>query len=169
MELNAAITAKYNDWVEQLRKFIPGDEAIDVLHTVLLSVMERGLEEGREIRNLDKYIIGSCRMAYFSKNSPYNRERGWREYPSDTIEPEQADTTDKEENEGKKDVWRLIDEAPFSWWEKEVFKRKILENKTFAELANETKLNIGQVWYSFAKVRKHLKNKYDGQTEKKQN
>lgn len=157
MNLNAIIASNYQKWQQKIVQCgIPEGDALDVLHSVILSLYERNLSE-EYIRNIDTYIVSACRIAYFSPNSPYRKQYG-REVPvGDDIDCEAVIDDDCEEEE--LDIWTEIETAPFSWWEKEAFKRKILEDKTLQEIADESNLSLGQVYYSFCKVKNYLKNK----------
>lgn len=167
MTLNEQITLNYDKWLIKIKNIVPEDEAGDVLNSVLLSMMERNINVDNDIDCLECYIVSSCKIAYRSPNSPYNRQLG-RHIKTinfdDAISTGIADEeiTDDEEDKFKNiDIIKLIQESPFSWYEKELFKRRLLENngKTLKEMAKECNLSPSQVWYSHRKVKNYLKEK----------
>lgn len=156
MNLNQTIEANYNKWVDKLSRIMGEDKAKDVLHSVIISLYDRDIPDDY-IRDIDGYIIKSAKLSAFSPNGQYRRMC----IKENLVDPQEFVIADVEDNQDDNDfdIWKEIDDSPFSWWEKEVFKRKILEDKTLQELADETNLSLGQVYYSFCKVRNYLKNK----------
>lgn len=156
MNLNQTIEANYNKWVDKLSRIMGEDKAKDVLHSVILSLYDRDIPDDY-IRDIDSYIIKSAKLSAYSPNGQYRRMC----IKENLVDPQEFVIADIEDNQDDNDfdIWKEIDDSPFSWWEKEVFKRKILEDKTLQELADETNLSLGQVYYSFCKVRNYLKNK----------
>ena len=161
------IKERYEIWVSKIETFIPKTEAKDVLDSVLLSMLERH----KDITHFgcpDCYIINACKTAYFSKTSAYNRQYE-RHIPTTNIEDENIqdviEDITPERSEGTEDeipdVLSILEKAPFCWWEKELFKRKVLEGKTLKEMGEECNLTVGQVWYSYNKVRQWLKKNID--------
>lgn len=148
MTLDQTISDNYSKWLS-IAKRICGTKAEDVLHTLLLQILEK--EDTSYIENWDSYISKSIYVSAYSKTSPYNRI--WNRLQV----VEWNDDIEYPDIEPQEDIWTAIDDAPFSWWEKEVFKRKVLEEKTFQEIADEAGINIGQAYYSFNKVRNWLK------------
>jgi hypothetical protein len=60
------------------------------------------------------------------------------------------------------DICEYIDTTPgLSWWEKECFKRKIIEKKTFKELEDEYNIPAYSIQYSYNKVIKKIRKRYD--------
>lgn len=65
-----------------------------------------------------------------------------------------------EENEEQnvvEDVYKAIDATGCSWWEKEYFKRKVLEGKTNAEMSVEVGIPVSQCRYTYLKVRRKIR------------
>lgn len=155
MDLNTIISDNYEKWVLKVSKVVPECDTKDVLHYVIVSLYNRNIEDDFFF-NIDAYIVQSCRLAYYSKTSSYNKYKVKEVQLGDNVIKEDDYDTEVEDDI---DIWPIIDEAPFSWWERELFKRKILEDKTFDELAKECNLSLGQVYYSYSKVRTWLKDK----------
>lgn len=167
MTLNEAVELNYNKWLTKIKNIVPEDEAGDVLNSVLLSMMERNINVDNDIDCLECYIVSSCKIAYRSPNSPYNRQLG-RHIKTinfdDAISTGIADeeiTDDEDDNLKDVDIIKLIADSPFSWYEKELFKRRLLENdgKTLKEMAIECNLTPSQVWYTHRKIKTYLKDK----------
>ena len=162
MGLNDVVEQNYNGWLMKVKTFVPENEAGDVLDSVILSMLERGMDAD-DLECVECYVLRACKLAFISKNSPYNRQLenhivkiGLDEYgDGDGVVDEPVEELDF-------NIWDVIANAPFSWWEKEVFKRKVLENKTLQEMADETNLSVSQVWYSYNKVRKYLQTQIKG-------
>lgn len=149
------IQERYDIWVSKIETFIPKTEAKDVLNSVLLSMLERD-KNITEFGCPDCYIINACKTAYFSKTSAYNREYE-RHIHTSNIDDENVEDVVEEDEDEIPDVLSILENAPFCWWEKELFKRKVLEGKTLREMSEECNLTVGQVWYSYNKVRQWLK------------
>ena len=164
MTLSEAVEANYNKWLSKISCIVPADEAGDVLNSVLLSMYERGIEPDEDIDCLECYIVSACKMAYRSPNSPYNRqlERHIRHIPFEEVAGAEVEEVDDEDDELKNiDIIDLIHSSPFSWYEKELFTRRLLENdgKTLKEMAAECNLTPSQVWYTHRKLKSYLKEK----------
>ena len=170
MNLNEAVSMNYNKWLGKIKNIVPADEAGDVLDSVLLSMMERGIDPDEDLDCLECYIVSSCKIAYRSPNSPYNRqlERHIRHINYDDAigNGEVNDAEDDEDDPLRNiDIIQLIAESPFSWYEKELFKRRLLENdgKTLKEMAQECNLTPSQVWYTHRKLKSYLREKIKNQ------
>lgn len=166
MNLNEAVSMNYNKWLNKIKNIVPADEAGDVLDSVLLSMFERGIDPDEDLDCLECYIVSSCKIAYRSPNSPYNRqlERHIRHINyDDAIGSGEVNEVEDDEDDVLKniDIIQLIQESPFSWYEKELFKRRLLENdgKTLKEMAQECNLTPSQVWYTHRKLKSYLKEK----------
>lgn len=166
MNLNEAITMNYNKWLERVKTFIPSDEAGDVLNSVLLSILERNLDIENDVDCLECYIVSSCKLAYRSPNSPYNRQlerhKHFLQFDDGIATGNEDYADDNDDDEMKKvDIFKMIAESPFSWYEKELFKRRLLENdgKTLKQMAIECNLSPSQVWYTHRKIKNYLKEK----------
>lgn len=145
---------QYNYCLDKIKQIVPPNEAEDVLHEILLQV----LGEGSKINDVPAYIISSAYRSYYSKTSPYARKYKQMIYCStdDQIEDEVQDGDIF--NKYDIDIVSEIDSFEgVCWWEKEVVKRKILENKTFRELEVEYNIPGSQIQYSFYKTIKKLK------------
>ena len=158
MDINKAIEQNYEKWLNTAKKSVPADKAADTLHTVIIQLYDSGTPL-ESIVNLDAYIARSVWISYISNKSLYNRT--WKSREVLGVDVETPEPIDEEEDETDADVWKMIDDCGCSWWEKEIFKRKVLEEKTFAEIAEETHLSLGQVYYSFRKVRNACKTLYN--------
>lgn len=158
INLNEAVEQNYEKWLKAAKKNVPSDKAEDILHTVIIQLYDSKTPL-ESIGNLDAYIARSVWISYISNNSLYNRTWHSKEVLESDFEP--IEPIDEEIEEIGCDVWDMIDRCGCSWWEKEIFKRKVLEDKTFAEIAEETNLSLGQVYYSFRKVRNACKNLYN--------
>ena len=138
-------TKEYEYLLSTLKKYIPAEDAEDVLQEVLLQIYSNE-KYSKDI----PYILKACYQSYYSKTSPYAHQRGpicTHELPDIPYEEEEVIDIDKVID------W-VEDIKELSWWEKQCFLRKILENKTFNELSkeyNEAPANIG---YSFRKAKK---------------
>ena len=164
--MNQIINEKYDLWVSKLHGYIPEEDITDVLNSVLLSLLQRGMTS-EEFDCIDCYVLNACKIAYYSKTSPYNREL--RRFTIRAEIDELAEMPEDEPEPSFPNVMKLIEESPFCWWEKELFKRKVLEDKTLEEMAAECNISTGKVWYSYNKVRKYLQNKLKEYAEKEEN
>lgn len=152
-ELSQKIEQKYDLWLKSVRQFA-GEDACDVLNDVLVYMYDHNI-----VPDTDYYVIKSCKNSLFCRNSPYARKRD-RHLQFVELDGGFSVETPEEDPEDIEllDVWSAIEDIGCSWWEKELFKRKVLEDKTFQEIANEVGLTLGQVYYSYIKVRDSLKN-----------
>ena len=152
-ELSDKIRQKYNLWLSQVKHFA-GDEACDVLNDVLVYMYDHNI-----VPDTDYYVIKSCKNSLYCKNSPYARKRDkhlpFTDYDGELFEEMPEEDSDDMESI---DIWATIETIECSWWEKELFKRKVLEDKSFQEIADDTGLTVGQVYYSYIKVKNALKN-----------
>lgn len=158
INLNEAVERNYEKWLKAAKKNVPTDKAEDILHTVIIQLYDSKTPL-ESIGNLDAYIARSVWISHISNNSLYNRT--WKSREVLGVDVETPEPIDEEDDETDADVWKMIDDCGCSWWEKEIFKRKVLEEKTFAEIAEETNLSLGQVYYSFRKVRNACKTLYN--------
>ena len=156
--LNAAIEQNYEKWLKTAKKCVPADKAEDILHTVIIQLFDSKTPL-ESIENIEAYIARSVWISYISNNSLYNRT--WRSKEVLGLDGDVEEPFDEPDLDEQDNVWTMIDQCGCSWWEKEIFKRKVLEDKTFAEIAEETHLSIGQVYYSFKKVRNACKTLYN--------
>lgn len=143
---------QYNYCLGKIKQIVPQTEAEDVLHEILLQLIESEVK----VDNIPAYIISSAYRSYYSKTSPYARKYKPEIYDRgvdiDQIEAE------NESGDIFIDIVSEIDSFEgVCWWEKEVVKRKILENKTFRTLAVEYNISESQIQYSFYKAIKKLK------------
>ena len=152
-ELSDKIRQKYDIWLAQVKRFA-GDEACDVLNDVLVYMYDHNI-----VPDTDYYVIKSCKNSLYCKNSPYSRKRD-KHLPFTDYDGELFEETPEEDLDDMEaiDIWAAIEIIDCSWWEKELFKRKVLEDKSFQEIADDTGLTVGQVYYSYIKVKNALKN-----------
>lgn len=168
--LDELVKTHYNTWIENAKKFISEDDVYDVVDGIVLSLYERPQFTISEA-DIDKYINGAAKISYWSSNSPYNRElENHIQYTelddaqNVSFQPEIVEDDDDlirahnlvEYINGLKDI---------SWWEKQCFLRKVLEDKTFREMADELNCTIGQVFYSYRKVKNYLAKKLENYYE----
>lgn len=166
MGFEKEIQMNYDKWLDRIKTFIPINDAGDVLNSVLLSMLERELDVENDVDCLECYIVSSCKLAYRSPNSPYNRQlerhKHFLQFDDAIASGEYIEDADNDDDEMKKiDIFKLIQESPFSWYEKELFKRRLLENdgKTLKQMAIECNLSPSQVWYTHRKIKNYLKDK----------
>lgn len=147
-------TARYNLWVKELKRFIPASEIHEVLQEVLVRTLPKNLSDDE----LDNYVIASAYKSYYSTTSPYARNASKHLIVTSLDGYDTADTVLPEID--KLDIIEYINTLPdVSWWERQCFIRKILEDKTFDDLAKECNLSRAQIVYSYYKVKKILENK----------
>lgn len=146
---------KYLLGVLHNRYKIPLEDAKDVLQDVLLQLLERP----KDIKDVNAYIIRACYRSYYSNKSKYLP----KEILCDTlpeIEPEYEEVVDIDK------VIDFIDKSDSCcWWEKELVKRKNLEDKTFKELSDECNLPHWGVEYSYFKTIKKLQKEWQEKKE----
>lgn len=149
---------QYDYCLDKIKQIVPPAEAEDVLHEILLQV----LEGETKIDDVPAYIISSAYRSFYSKTSPYARKYKPEMY-NNMQDIESIEDEVPEEDAGD-DIFSTIDILAeinsfdgACWWEKEAVKRKVLENKTFRELAVEYNISESQVQYSFYKTIKKLK------------
>lgn len=151
---------EYNLCLNTIKQRIPKSEAEELLHTVLLQLLEK--EDDREGYGSVAHIIATCFKAYFSNYSPYKYNKHKLVFNSDYLE--ECDILEEEDELADLPdyICDFIDNCKdISWWEKELVKRKHLENKTFKELAEETNIGERQVIYSYYKAIKKIRQQYE--------
>lgn len=154
------ITQEQYDYCKRvLEKYIPETDLDDCLQETLLIICEM---DTSNIKDICKYIIRSVYTNYKSNTSPYARKYKQKMY-NRMIDIDQIEDDVPEEDVGD-DIFSMIDILAeidsfdgACWWEKEAVKRKVLENKTFRELAVEYNISESQIQYSFYKTIKKLK------------
>lgn len=155
---------QYDYCYEHLKKCIPESAVEDVLQEILLQICEKGDDD---INDVISYIISSAYKSYWSNTSPYAKKFKQVPFQDNLIDislieqeiPEEPSEVDNF------DIFAEIDNVENAcWWEKEAVKRKILEGKTFKELAKEYNLSVNQVVYSYYKTIRNIKKSIeDGQ------
>lgn len=140
--------------LKTIKKYIPEQEAQEVLHEVILQVLENPPQ-----KLTNEYIIRACFDSYYSKTSPYARKK-LREV---LVDYKDIDAIEEiEEDNLPIDICKYIDEVEgLSWWEKECVKRKNLEGKTFRELSIEYNIPGYTIQYSYKKAIKKIREKYE--------
>lgn len=138
---------------EQLSKYIPVDKVDDVLQTVLVEVYEKDVLP----KDIVAYVLKACYQSYYSNTSPYSRQKFSYVELTDDIDKE--DEQDEIIDIDKVIAWvESLD--GLSWWEKQAFLRKILEEKTFQQLSKEYGIPTANVEYSFYKAKKLIQLKW---------
>lgn len=150
-------TEEYNYLLNTLKKYIPKQDVEDVLQEVLVQIYSDD-----KYPKDTAYILRACYKSYYSKTSPYAYTKGITcvdEFPEIPYEEEEVVDIDK--------IIKWVEDIKeLSWWEKQCFLRKILEDKTFKELSkeyNEAQANIG---YSFRKAKKIIQKLWEEKENK---
>lgn len=156
---------RYKELLKEVSRYVPPEDAADVLHEIMLQL----LETDKLCDDYKAYIVRSAYMSYNSTTSPYARKyaRNVTEVELDGREDTIPDETDELSTV---DIFKLIEETPdISWWEREALKRKILEEKTFKEVADEWCVTQDQAVYSYYKAINKIKqfHKLNDMTKKK--
>lgn len=151
---------EYNDILKDILKYIPEQEAQEVLQEVLLQIYETGGEE----RKLNpEYIRNACYRSFYSKTSPYARKKLREKLTGELIE---AVEDEEYEDELPENICKYIDSTDgLSWWEKEALKSKYLEGKSYKELSVEYNIPIHTVQYSVGKAIRKIRQRYESETE----
>ena len=140
---------------EQLKKYIPRQDVDDVLQTILTEVYSKDVLP----KDIVAYVLRSGYRSYYSKTSPYARQTK----QLSTVELTE-DIDLPEEDDEVVDIDQVISWVEgvdgLSWWEKQAFLRKILEEKTFQQLSREYNIPVANVEYSFYKAKKILNKKW---------
>ncbi len=141
----------YKYLLTTLKKYIPRDKVEDVLQEVLSEVYSK-----TELpRDIIAYVLRASWRSYNSNTSPYAKAR------SCFVTDELPDIPD-DSGEGVIDIDKVIawidSVSEICWWEKELVKRKHLEQKSFKELSKEYGIPESKVQYSYYKSLKKLQN-----------
>ena len=130
---------EYNELYERVRSFA-GDNARDILHDALEVALTH------QCVDFPAYVM---RVAF----------NLWKEQPHRCEIPLEGIMVadDDRDDEIITDVYSALDRTKCSWWEKEYFKRKVLEGKTNEEMASEIGIDRRQGEYSYNKVKKRLR------------
>lgn len=144
---------RYDKLLTEVGRYIPSDECAEVLHEVLCQM----LEKDTKCDDYASYIVRAAYRSYNSKTSPYARK--YAKYVTEVeLDERVCEIPDEEDELACVDVLKLIDECDtVSWYEKEVLKRKILEEKSFKQLAEECNLTKDQVVYSYYKAARKIR------------
>lgn len=150
-------TERYETLIKEARRYIPAADADDVLHEVVLQL----LESEKELDDYPSYVARACWRSYKSTTSPYARKYG-KGNPTVELDGTEENIPDEINELAGIDVIKQINEcSSIVWWEKELVKRKILEEKTFEELAEEYDLTFNQVVYSYRTSINKIREFYD--------
>lgn len=135
---------QYYQALNEVLKYIPQQDAQDILHDILL---QPSLQEF----NLS-YICKACYKAYRVKNR--------KEILTDDFKD--LESSDEDVYQEPIDIIPFIDNCKsISWWEKELVKRRNLENKKFKEMAKECNLNLNKTSYSYYKTVRKIRKEYE--------
>ena len=140
---------QYYQALNEILKYIPKQDAQDVLHNILLqdTLTEFNLA----------YICKACYKAYRVKNR--------KEIPTEDFKD--LESSDEDVYQEPIDIIPFIDNCEsISWWEKELVKRRNLENKKFREMAKECNLNLNQTSYSYYKAIRKIRNEFESERNK---
>lgn len=128
----------------EVGRYIPKEDVDDVLHEVIVQM----LSDERERDDYIAYAVAACWRSYHSKTSYYARK-----YARNIITTEldgRENIPDEKDELNEVDIIKMIDScSEVVWWCKELVKRKIIEEKTFKELAEEYDITENQVVYSY--------------------
>lgn len=150
-----AIEGNYNALRREVERYIPVEAVDDVVHEVVVQMLSENIPRDDYMA----YAVSACYRSYFSKTSPYARKFG-RNITTTELDGRENIPDEKDELDSV-DVLKMINECPcIVWWLKEVVKRKILEQKTFEELAVEYDLTINQVVYSYYTTIRRIREYY---------
>jgi len=169
VKIDEAIEKNYNVWLSTISCILPEEWANDVMHEVLVTMLEK---RNVEYKCVDCYVIRACMRAYkqvrgiAGKLGCHDNKTSISDIDDGVFD---EDFDDDEEVYNNIDVWRELEIAPLSWWEKEVFKRKVLEGKSFRKLAAETNIKTYMVFYTYKKVIKVLKSQIYGKEKDNRN
>lgn len=117
------------------------EKGMDILHTIIVKMYDNKTAV-ESIDDIDAYVA-RCVMIISRQTSR-----------SHTVELDIDDEFAAYIPPKEPDVWELIELTGCSWWEKEVFRRKALEDKTYEELSDDCGVSVPKLIYSCSKVRK---------------
>lgn len=130
-----------------------GDDAEELLQTVLLQVYSKGLPKPNPIG----YILRSCWKSYHSTSSPFATNK----LNFIELKDVEAEYQEDEAYDIDKIIDAIYEMKDIPWWDGQVVLRKILEQKTFKELSEEYGVSFDKVvnvYYStLRKIRKNIK------------
>ena len=135
----------------------------DILHEVFLSVLLMSDTKKREIFPfLSYYIIQMVKYSAFGKKSPYSKKNKTVEidYEAnlDNIIIEEEPVTAKQIT--MTDINAIL--KKIGWYETAVFKRHVVDGKTFQQMAIETKIPLSSLYKTFRQTVKTIKIEYYG-------
>lgn len=156
----------FRDWLDndnyslllrEVSRYIPEEDCGDVLHEVLLQLLETNADKEDWV----SYAVRACYISYNSTTSPYARKYA-RNVTETELTGREYDLPDEEADElASVDILKMVADAEgVSWYEKELLKRKILEDKSFRELSDEYHLTHNQTEYSFYKAIARIRDYY---------
>jgi len=139
-----AIDGNYNALLREVERYIPKEDAPDVLHEIVTQMLSENVPRNDYMA----YAVSACWRSYHSKTSPYARKYG-KNIITTELDGRENIPDEKDELDSV-DILKMIDSCPeVVWWCKEAVKRKILEEKTFKELAEEYDCTENQIVYSY--------------------
>lgn len=130
---------QYTELYEHVRAFA-GEDARDILHDALEVALTHQCVE------FDAYVM---RVAWHI----WKTKKVGADVPLEDVYVAE----EERDEEIVTDVYEALDRTGCSWWEKEYFKRKVLEGKTNAEMAREIGIDRRQGEYSYNKVKNRLR------------
>jgi RNA polymerase sigma factor (sigma-70 family) len=137
----------------------------DLLHEAFLYVLLLPDNKKREILSyLSFYIIQIIKYSAFGKKSPYYKKNRQVEFDYDInidrlVVEETEPVTIKQIT--MKDVNVIL--KKMGWYETEVFKRHVIDGKTFQQMAVETKIPISSLYKTYRQTIKKIKLEYYGE------
>lgn len=156
-------TERYETLLKEARRYIPAADADDVLHEVVLQL----LESGNELDDYPSYVARACWRSYKSTTSPYARKYG-KGNPTVELDGTEENIPDEVDELASVDVLKMIADTPnLCWWEREAVKRKVIEGKTYKEVAEEWDITPDQAIYSIHTAINNIRNHYNISVMKK--
>lgn len=129
---------QYRELLAKVRKYA-GDDAEDILHDAILTALTH------QCVDFEQYVLRCSWHEFKSKDR--------RQF----CNLDGVDIPEEQHEEVVADVFEALDATGCSWWEKEYFKRKVLEGKTNAEMSDDIGITVSKCEYSFTKVKRKLK------------
>lgn len=154
-------TNTYNHIKKEIARYIPEQYCGEVLQDVLVGIYQREVLP----KDIISYTIRACYRDFFSSNSTFARQKF-------TYEPLTDDMDTPDDGDEVVDIDKVISWVNnlegLSWWEKQCFLRKILEDKTFEELSKEYRVSERQITYSFYKAKKIIQTQWQKRNQEVQ-
>lgn len=141
----------------------------DILHEAFMSVLLMTDKKKREIMPfLSYYLIQVIKYSAFGKKSPYFQKNKQvdidYEAKLDLMVVEEEPVT--LQHITMIDVNRIM-KAKLGWYEAAIWKRHVIDGKTFQEMATETKIPLSSLYKTFRQTVKIIKTEYYAEKTRK--